>query len=100
MAATPPDTEPVPEWVEDDPEIDLTMEMDDEELEFEDLADAENAATPRAKNGSDGPRDYVPLWRLIEMSQEDRSLRMELADFEDYDDFEKHDADYAEGLSH
>ena len=100
MAVTPPDTEPVPEWVEDDPEIELTMEMDEEELEFEDLADDEDAAAPRAKNGSDGPRDYVPLWRLIEMSREDRSLRMELADFEDYDDFEKHDADYAEGLPH
>lgn len=98
MAVTPPDKEPVPEWVEDDPEIELTMEMDDEELEFDDLAADENVATPTAK-GSGGPRDYVPLWRLIEMSQEDRSLRMELADFEDYDDVEKHDGDYAGSLS-
>lgn len=99
MAVTPPDTEPVPEWVEDDPEIELTMEMDDEELEFDDLVADEDVAVAKVKNEG-GPRDYVPLWRLIEMSQEDRSLRMELADFEDYDDFEKHDGDYAGGLSH
>ncbi len=103
MAVTPSDKEPVPEWVEDDPEIELTMEMDDEELEFDDLADDEDLtmAKPRSGDASrEGPQDYVPLWRLIEMSQEDRSLRLELADFEDYDDFEKHDGDYAEGLSH
>lgn len=98
MAVTPPDTEPVAEWVEDDPEIELTMEMDDEELEFDNLVEDEELSAARPKNG-DGPRDYVPLWRLIEMSQEDRSLRMELADFEDYDDFEMRDGDYA-GLSH
>lgn len=98
MAVKPPETEPVPEWVEDDPEIELTMEMDDEELEFDDLVEDEELSAARPKNG-DGPRDYVPLWRLIEMSQEDRSLRIELADFEDYEDFEKHDGDYA-GLSH
>ncbi len=98
MAATPPDTEPVPEWVEDDPEAELTMEMDDEELEFDELVeDDELTAAPKAAAEL---RDYVPLWRLIEMSQEDRSLRMELADFEDYDDFEKQDGDYAGGLSH
>lgn len=98
MAVTPPDTEPVPEWVEDDPEIELTMEMDDEELEFDEIVEHEPLATPTPKNAA-VPRDYVPLWRLIEMSQEDRSLRLELADFEDYDDFEKHDG-YAGGLSH
>lgn len=100
MAVTPSDKEPVPEWVEDDPEIELTMEMDDEELEFDELAGDEDLAMAKPKGSSEGPQDYVPLWRLIEMSQEDRSLRLELADFEDYDDFEKHDGDYAEGLSH
>ncbi len=98
MAATPPDTEPVAEWVEDDQEIELTMEMDDEELDFEDLGEDEELSAAGLKN-ADASRDYVPLWRLIEMSQEDRSLRMELADFEDYDDSDTHDGDYAEGLS-
>jgi hypothetical protein len=37
------------------------------------------------------------LWRLIEMSREDRSLKMELADFDDYDSF---DSDYSGGLPH
>lgn len=78
------DTEPVPEWVEDDPEIELTMEMDDEDLEFDDFTEAKDVA--------DAPREHVPLWRLIEMSREDRSLRMELADFDDY---EVLDSDYS-----
>jgi hypothetical protein len=94
--ATPPETEPVPEWVDEDPEIELTMEMDDEELEFDEFSEEEKVG---AKAVSASPRDYVPLWRLIEMSQEDRSLKMELADFEDYDDYESHGG-YAGGLSH
>jgi hypothetical protein len=34
------------------------------------------------------------------MSREDRSLRMELADFEDYDDFDQLEGEYAGSLSH
>jgi hypothetical protein len=34
------------------------------------------------------------------MSREDRSLRMELADFEDYEDLDGVDGEYAGGLSH
>lgn len=97
--ATPPETEPVPEWVEDDPEIELTMEMDDEELEFDEFSEGDEELVAKAGN-NESPRDYVPLWRLIEMSQEDRSLRMELADFEDYDELDGHDGNYAGGLSH
>ena len=59
------------------------------------MVDEEDALVAKPGN-NDTQRDYVPLWRLIEMSQEDRSLRMELADFEDYDDFDGH----AGGLSH
>jgi hypothetical protein len=77
------DTEPVPEWVEEDPEIELTMEMDDEDLEFEEFA--EDGAVKAVEQS---PREHVPLWRLIEMSREDRSLKMELADFDDYDAFD------------
>ena len=93
--AEPVDTEPLPEWVEDDPEMDLTMEMDDEDLEFDEFAE-DNAV----KEGAEGPREHVPLWRLIEMSRENRSLKMELADFDDYDDFESFDSDRAGGLPH
>lgn len=80
--AKPPEAEPQSEWIEDDPEMESSMEMDDDELEFEQF-DGEEAAIG-VKGGKSAPeRDYVPLWRLIEMSREDRSLRMELADFED-----------------
>jgi hypothetical protein len=85
------DTEPVPEWVEEDPEIELTMEMDDEELEFDEFA--EDSAVKEVAVS----REDVPLWRLIEMSREDRSLKMELADFDDYDDY---DSDYSGGFPH
>ncbi len=98
--ATPPETEPVTDWVEDDPETVSTMEMDDEELEFEEFPEEGDALVAKPGAG-DTSRDYVPLWRLIEMSQEDRSLRMELADFEDYDELDGRDGDYAGGsLSH
>lgn len=94
--AKPVDTEPVPDWVEDDPEMQLTMELDDEDLEFDEFAE-ENTA----KDAAEGrPREHVPLWRLIEMSREDRSLKMELADFDDYEDYESFDSDYAGGLPH
>ena len=90
------DIEPVPEWVEKDPEIALTMEMDDEDLEFEEFSDADNA-----KAVVEGPREHVPLWRLIEMSREDRSLRMELADFDNYDEYDDNlDRDFAGGVPH
>jgi hypothetical protein len=89
------DTEPVPEWVEEDPEIELTMEMDDEELEFDEFAEEGTV-----KEVAAGPREHVPLWRLIEMSREDRSLKMELADFDDYDDYDSYDGDYSGRLPH
>lgn len=75
------------------------MEMDDEELEFE--AFDETAAEVDDKvEKAEAERDYVPLWRLIEMSREDRSLRMELADFEDYEDFDRAEGGFAGSLSH
>ena len=89
------DTDLLPERVEEDPEIELTMEMDDEDLEFDEFAE-EGAV----KEVVEGPREHVPLWRLIEMSREDRSLKMELADFDDYDDFDGIDNDYSGGLAH
>lgn len=96
--AKPADTEPASEWVEDDPEMESSMEMEDEELEFDNFEDEETGVEVAGKPASQ--RDYVPLWRLIEMSREDRSLRLELADFEDYEDFDGVDGEYAGGLSH
>lgn len=97
--AKPPEAAPQSEWIEDGPEMESSMEMDDEELEFEEF-DAEQTAIEVKGGKSAAERDYVPLWRLIEMSRENRSLRMELADFEDYEDFDGGDGEYAGGLSH
>lgn len=97
--AEPPEAEPQPEWIEDGPELEASMEMDDDELELEEFETEDTAI--EVKGGKVIPeRDYVPLWRRIEMSREDRSLRMELADFEDYEDFDGVDGEYAGGLSH
>lgn len=97
--AKPPEAKPQAEWIEDDPEMESSMEMDDEELEFEEF-EAEEAAIGVKGSKVTVERDYVPLWRLIEMSREDRSLRLELADFEDYEDLDGVDGEYAGGLSH
>lgn len=93
------DTEPVAEWIDEDPELQSSMEMDDEELAF-DAFDDEETDLPGKAGKAAAERDYVPLWRLIEMSREDRSLRMELADFEDYEDSDGVDGGYAGGMSH
>jgi hypothetical protein len=95
--ATMARTDAMPGWIEKDPELESSMEMDDDELEF-DTFDAEEGDLD-SKTRKVVERDYVPLWRLIEMSREDRSLRMELADFEDYEDSDRVD-EYAGGLSH
>ncbi len=58
---------------EDDFDLDDDV-IDDDEGEL--LADA---APVSATGGS------VPVWRLIEMSRENRFLERELADFDDYD---------------
>ncbi len=58
---------------EDDFDLDDDV-IDDDEGEL--LADA---APVSAAGGS------VPVWRLIEMSRENRFLERELADFDDYD---------------
>ena len=75
------------------------MEMEDDELEFDGFDEAAAEVDDKAEK-ADAERDYVPLWRLIEMSREDRSLRMELADFEDYDDIDRTEGGFAGSLSH
>ena len=97
--AKPPEEKPQSEWIDDGPEMESSMEMDDEELEFEEF-DADETAIEVKGSKVAAERDYVPLWRLIEMSREDRSLRLELADFEDYEDVDGVDGEYASGLSH
>jgi hypothetical protein len=98
--AKPPEAIPQSEWIDDGPEMESSMEMDDEELEFEEFDGEETAIEVKGGKAAAPERDYVPLWRLIEMSRENRSLRMELADFEDYEDYDGGDGGYAGGLSH
>jgi hypothetical protein len=82
------------------PEYDLTMDAEDE-FEIADFSDDEEVAgDDTGAKEAEAAADRVPVWRLIEMSRENRHLKMELADFEDYDDFEKAQGDYAVGLSH
>ncbi len=84
------------------PEYDLTMDAEDD-FEIADFSDDEEAAGDGARASAkeaEAAADRVPVWRLIEMSRENRHLKMELADFEDYDDFETAQGDYAVGLSH
>lgn len=93
--ATPQERETLPVWVDDDPEFETDMEMDEDEIQFDDYVDGNGGVEAQSFEAA-AARSSVPLWRLIEMSREDRSLRMELADFEDYDDV---DGEFAGGLS-
>jgi hypothetical protein len=75
----------------------------DAEDDFEpgDFSDNEDTDESHAiDKEAESAADRVPVWRLIEMTRENRHLKMELADFEDYDDFEVAHGDYAVGLSH
>ncbi len=89
---------PEPEWIPDDAETELEM-SDEDDFEFdEEAADEEVAADADIELRPAGDSN-VPVWRLIEMSREDRFLKRELADFEDYDFFDNYADDYA-GVTH
>lgn len=83
------------EWYADD--MDMDPVMADEDFDFDDdpELDDEPDTTSRSVSGNN-----VPVWRLIEMSREDRYLARELADFEDYDDFDTHIDDCAGSYPH
>lgn len=89
---SPTELEPAPEWPADDLEMEIDM-SDDDDFDFEDAEEEEENEELIERRGSAG---NVPVWRLIEMSREDRYLKRELADFEDYDRF----ADDYVGVSH
>lgn len=71
------------EWDDLDREAFLEMQRMDDELVFDDFDTIEDLRDARAIK-----QTPTPLWRLIEMSNEDRDLRSEMADFADYDEFE------------
>lgn len=79
------------EWQQDDPEDLLDLDMDDEELFFDDIDVDEEPVEISAA---------IPSWRRIEMAREDRYLKELMADFDDYDKFEDHGHSYHSGFSH
>jgi hypothetical protein len=91
---------PEPDWIADDLEMELTM-SDEDEFEFDELEESGDAGEEEelVVEQRTSAASNVPVWRLIEMSREDRFLKRELADFEDYDSFDKFAGEYA-GISH
>jgi hypothetical protein len=84
--AQEPELQADTEWYGDDMEMEMEMDADmsDDDFEFDDALDIEDGddtvlEEEVVKEGN------VPVWRLIEMSRENRFLRAELADFDDYD---------------
>ena len=74
---------PVAECHDEDLETDCMSEED-----FEELDDVIGDDEPlEVEEAAAGPTGNVPVWRLIEMSRENRYLERELADFEDYDNY-------------
>ncbi len=89
---------PEPEWIPDDAETELEM-SDEDDFEFDEEAADEEVAVDADIELRPAGDSNVPVWRLIEMSREDRFLKRELADFEDYDSFDNYADDYA-GVTH
>lgn len=75
--AQEPAVQPETEWYTDD--------MDNETMLADDDFDFEEGPETDEEIEEIEPAGDVPVWRLIEMSRENRSLARELADFDDYD---------------
>lgn len=74
---------PTSDWAADDLESEC---MSDDDFEMDDVIDDDDSAL-LDDDDAPAPAGNVPVWRLIEMSRENRYLERELADFEDYDRF-------------
>lgn len=84
----------------DDEELmDADLELDDTDPEdFEEFAEDDDEI--RESRRAENRESHVPLWRLIEMSGENRRLKLDIADFEDYEIYDAFDGDLAESLAH
>lgn len=92
--ASPTESAAEPAWEPDDTET--GPEMNDDDFDYDDTDDespADGEAEDRVARAT-----AVPVWRLIEMTRENRKLQEELADFEDYDGYDGIGEDCA-GLS-
>ena len=80
-----------PRWQpDDDAEFEL---MNDDDFELDDFDD--DVETLNDVDDLLPQPDNVPVWRLIEMSRENRYLQRELADFDDYDLYDGLDDSHA-----
>jgi len=68
--------------VDDTQDTDIEMDMNEDELLFDDFEIDEDEAEVAEAESVAGA---IPGWRRIEIFRESRMLRSELADFEDYD---------------
>ncbi len=92
--ATPREIEPEIAW-EDASEDLMEFDMEDEVL-FDDFdEDTDDDEVTDFEYADD-----IPTWRLIEMAREDRFLKSELADFDDYDIFDTADNGFLSEYSH
>jgi hypothetical protein len=83
----------------DDEELmDADLELDGTDPEdFDEFAEEDDILESRRSGNRES---HVPLWRLIEMSGENRRLKLDIADFEDYEIYDAFDGDLAETLAH
>jgi len=93
----PPQTEldETMDWHDDAAETDW---MSDDDFDLDELVDDETDELPDETATEAG--GSVPVWRLIEMSRENRYLERELADFEDYDAFDSYADSGSESYMH
>ena len=79
--AQEPEIQAESEWCGD--ELEMETAMSDDDFDFDEALEIDEDEAVLEKEES--PGGNVPVWRLIEMSRENRFLREELADFDDYD---------------
>jgi hypothetical protein len=84
---------------DDDELMDTDLELDDTDPEDFDEFDEDDDGVIAARRVADR-ESRVPLWRLIEMSGENRKLKLDIADFEDYEIYDIYEGDLAENLAH
>ncbi len=80
--AQEPELQADTEWCRDD--MEMEADMSDDDFEFDDTLEIDDGEDLVLEDDVIKEAN-VPVWRLIEMSRENRFLRAELADFDDYD---------------
>jgi len=91
-----PGLETATEWYDDGMELELEPDMSDDDFDFDEEPgdDIEPEEETVVTTGN------VPVWRLIEMSRENRFLKQELADFDTYDVLDSYGDDLGREYSH